>query len=71
MKTAQAVLRHAGIRRFHLVGHSMGGLTALLLAQHQPDQVLSFVDIEGSGPNATTISGSDITTMLRTRLVLR
>lgn len=48
VKTAQAVLRHAGVRRFHLVGHSMGGLTALLLAHQQPDRVLSFVDIEGN-----------------------
>jgi pimeloyl-ACP methyl ester carboxylesterase len=46
--TAQAMLDHAGIRRFHLVGHSMGGLTALLLAHQEPDRVLSFVDIEGS-----------------------
>jgi pimeloyl-ACP methyl ester carboxylesterase len=30
--TAKAVLRAAGIERFHLVGHSMGGLTALMLA---------------------------------------
>ena len=48
VKTAQAVLDHAGIRRFHLVGHSMGGLTALLLAHQEPDRVLSFVDIEGN-----------------------
>jgi pimeloyl-ACP methyl ester carboxylesterase len=46
--TAQAVLEHAGIRRFHLVGHSMGGLTALMLAQQEPDRVLSFTDIEGN-----------------------
>jgi pimeloyl-ACP methyl ester carboxylesterase len=46
--TAQAMLDHAGIRRFHLVGHSMGGLTALLLAHQEPDRVLSFVDIEGN-----------------------
>lgn len=46
--TAEAVLEHAGIDRFHLVGHSMGGLTALLLAQRNPDRVLSFVDIEGN-----------------------
>jgi pimeloyl-ACP methyl ester carboxylesterase len=48
VKTAQAVLDQAGIRRFHLVGHSMGGLTALLLAHQEPDRVLSFTDIEGN-----------------------
>ena len=48
VKTAQAVLDHGGIRRFHLVGHSMGGLTALLLAHQEPDRVLSFIDIEGN-----------------------
>lgn len=48
VKTADAVLRHAGIQRFHLVGHSMGGLTALLLAHHDPHRVLSFVNIEGN-----------------------
>jgi pimeloyl-ACP methyl ester carboxylesterase len=48
VKTAQTVLRHAGIRRFHLIGHSMGGLTALLLAHQDPRRVLSFVDIEGN-----------------------
>ena len=48
VKTAQALLDHAGIRRFHLVGHSMGGLTALMLAYQEPDRVLSFTDIEGN-----------------------
>ena len=48
VETAQAVLDHAGIGRFHLVGHSMGGLTALLLAHREPDRVLSFIDIEGN-----------------------
>jgi pimeloyl-ACP methyl ester carboxylesterase len=46
--TAETMLEHAGIDRFHLVGHSMGGLTALLLAARNPDRVLSFVDIEGN-----------------------
>jgi pimeloyl-ACP methyl ester carboxylesterase len=46
--TAQAVLAHADVERFHLVGHSMGGLTALMLAHRQPDRVLSFIDIEGN-----------------------
>ena len=48
MDTAKAVLREARIERFHLVGHSMGGLTALLLAHQDPARALSFVDIEGN-----------------------
>ena len=48
VKTAQAMLDHSGIRRFHLVGHSMGGLTALMLAHQEPNRVLSFTDIEGN-----------------------
>ncbi|GAB2805021.1 alpha/beta hydrolase [Lentzea nigeriaca] len=46
--TAQAVLDRAGIGRYHLVGHAMGGLTALLLAHRQPGRVLSFVNIKGT-----------------------
>ena len=45
---ARAVLDARGIERYHLIGHSMGGLTALLLADQQPTQVASFVDIEGN-----------------------
>jgi pimeloyl-ACP methyl ester carboxylesterase len=46
--TAEAMLQTHGIDRFHLVGHSMGGLTALMLAHAHPGRVLSFVDIEGN-----------------------
>ncbi|XVJ96757.1 alpha/beta hydrolase (plasmid) [Burkholderia vietnamiensis] len=46
--TALAVLERAGFERFHLVGHSMGGLTALMLAHRHPKRVISFVDIEGN-----------------------
>lgn len=48
VKTAQVVLAHYGIEKFHLVGHSMGGLTGLMLANEAPERVLSFVDIEGN-----------------------
>jgi pimeloyl-ACP methyl ester carboxylesterase len=48
VQTARAVLARAGIDRFHLVGHSMGGLTGLLLAHTEPDRPLSFIDIEGN-----------------------
>ncbi|QCP54717.1 alpha/beta hydrolase [Trinickia violacea] len=46
--TAKAVLDRFDIRQFHLVGHSMGGLTALMLAHAEPGRVLSFTDIEGN-----------------------
>lgn len=48
VEVAFAVLAELGIDRFHVVGHSMGGLTALLLAHKAPDRVLSFTDIEGN-----------------------
>jgi pimeloyl-ACP methyl ester carboxylesterase len=48
VRTAQTMLDHVGIQRFHLAGHSMGGLTALLLAHQEPERVLSFINIEGN-----------------------
>ena len=48
VETALTLLESEGIDRFHLVGHSMGGLTALMLADGHPDRILSFCDIEGN-----------------------
>ncbi|BDB24082.1 alpha/beta hydrolase [Cupriavidus sp. TA19] len=48
VETALAALDHFDMERFHLVGHSMGGLTALMLAHRAPERVLSFIDIEGN-----------------------
>ena len=48
VQTALAMIAEVGFERFHLVGHSMGGLTALILAHAHPERVLSFVDIEGN-----------------------
>jgi pimeloyl-ACP methyl ester carboxylesterase len=48
VETASAVLERFKFERFHLVGHSMGGLTALMLADRHPDRVLSFVNIKGN-----------------------
>jgi pimeloyl-ACP methyl ester carboxylesterase len=45
---ASVVLRPKGIDRCQLIGHSMGGLTALLLADRAPAQVVGLVDIEGN-----------------------
>lgn len=48
LATAGHLLDAEGIDRFHLVGHSMGGLTALLLAHRHPGRVASFINIEGN-----------------------
>lgn len=48
VETAKAVLQELRIEQYHLIGHSMGGLTALMLAHKMPERVLSFVDIEGN-----------------------
>lgn len=48
LETARAVLERMQVQSFHLVGHSMGGLTSLMLAHEEGARVLSFVDIEGN-----------------------
>lgn len=48
VETARQLLAHFSVTTFHLLGHSMGGLTALMLADAEPDRVLSFIDIEGN-----------------------
>lgn len=37
-----------GLNRFLLVGGSMGGLIALLYAEHNPDKIAGFVNVEGN-----------------------
>lgn len=48
VRTAEAVLDLLGIQRFHLVGHSMGALTALELSHRYPARVMSFTNIKGN-----------------------
>jgi pimeloyl-ACP methyl ester carboxylesterase len=43
---AVALLRHLGVKRAHVVGHSYGGVTALQLAFDAPDVVHSLVLLE-------------------------
>jgi pimeloyl-ACP methyl ester carboxylesterase len=43
---AVALLRHLGIKRTHVVGHSFGGVTALQLVLDAPDVVHSLVLLE-------------------------
>ena len=42
---ATGVLDHLGIRQAHIVGASMGGMIAQLVAAHYPDHVLSLTSI--------------------------
>ena len=46
--TAETVLSHFKITRFHIIGHSMGGLTSVLLARRYLDRILSFTNIKGN-----------------------
>lgn len=48
VEVALAATEALGAERFHLSGHSMGGLTGLFLVHENPDRVLSFMDIEGN-----------------------
>lgn len=47
-QVTERIVIHYGASKFHIVGHSMGGLTALLLAHSRPSAVLSFTNIEGN-----------------------
>jgi pimeloyl-ACP methyl ester carboxylesterase len=49
--------------RVHIVGHSMGGAVAVLLAEKIPDRAVSLMNIEGN------LTGSDCTTSRRTMSV--
>ncbi len=48
VKIAEQVLRYINVRDFHLVEHSMGGLTALELAAAHPGRVRGFVNMKGN-----------------------
>ncbi|ATW52281.1 alpha/beta fold hydrolase [Streptomyces peucetius] len=48
VSVAEQVLGARQIDRFPVVGHSMGGLTALVLADGAPARIASFTNIEGN-----------------------
>lgn len=57
VKATEEVLRELNVQQFHLVGHSMGGLTGLELAARHPEAVLSFTNIKGNlGPEDCFLS---------------
>ncbi|WP_157052775.1 alpha/beta fold hydrolase [Priestia koreensis] len=47
-KVALTIIERVNFKHFHLVGHSMGGLTALMIAHKYPEKVVSFTNIEGN-----------------------
>lgn len=47
----EALVSQLGVGRFHLLGHSMGGMNALLYAQRNAGRLLSLI-LEDSGPEA-------------------
>lgn len=51
-------LRERGERRIVVVGHSLGGVTGLLLCERHPDLVAAFVDVDGNkSPDDCVFSG--------------
>lgn len=44
----KGLLDAAGFGRAHVVGHSIGGAVAVLLARRYPERVASMVDVEGN-----------------------
>lgn len=53
-----ALLDHLSIKRFHLLGHSMGAGIASMLAAIAPDRVISTTLLDGLGPVTTPSSQS-------------
>jgi proline iminopeptidase len=52
MSDIDCIAAHAGINKFHLLGHSWGGLYAQIYAQNNPHRILSlFLCSPGSGTN--------------------
>lgn len=48
-----AFVDHLQLRRFHLLGHSMGGINAMVYGGTHPGRLLSLI-LEDSGPGAST-----------------
>jgi len=42
------LLNNLKVGKFHLCGHSMGGLVAMNIVELEPQRVLSFIDMEGN-----------------------
>ena len=67
---ALAILKAEGIERFHLAGHSMGGLIAQQIALTVPERVtsLALLCTFSRGPQAARLTASMLWTALRMRI---
>jgi len=52
VRDLEALVRQLGLRRFVLIGHSMGGANAFIYAARHPDNLMGMV-IEDMGPGAS------------------
>ena len=68
-----AVANAAGVERFHLAGHSMGGLIAQQIALTLPERIVSlaFLCTFAHGPQAATLSLGILLTAIRMRIGTR
>lgn len=48
VNTAEIILQILNVQTFHVIGHSMGGLTALELSHKNPEKISSFTNIKGN-----------------------
>ncbi len=59
VRDLEAVVEQLGLRRFDLLGHSMGGIAAYVYAAANPDRIRRLV-IEDAGPGASADSSGSI-----------
>jgi pimeloyl-ACP methyl ester carboxylesterase len=65
----QALIAQLGIDRFHLVGHSMGGMVAQEIALRAPEQLLSLV-LEDTGPEFPVARSEAVRKLFDARIAL-
>ena len=58
-ETVQAVLHHLKLRKYFLVGHSLGGYVSLALAEAHSDQIKGLVLFHSTAKADTTIKKKD------------
>jgi pimeloyl-ACP methyl ester carboxylesterase len=70
---ALAIMDHEGIDRFHVVGHSMGGLIAIEIALRVPRRIysLGLLCTFPDGPSATRLRWDTLVSGIRTRVGTR